>query len=310
MTIPSDDNARPYRWQIRASAFVSEIWHVHSGSYAFLATRNPKTDQWRDHIFALPISNKELIDHFTKFPRDQYDHYFCPNAFSLPIRKTIYARRSPYAWVDIDSADPNAFVPSPNILIETSPGRFQGIWKFEGKAKPTDAELYSKALAYNFGADRNGWSATKYLRVPGTRNHKVIYDLPPVKLVRCSYLPQPRVALRLRAADVMSTSVPVVHVKLIMPRDWRAAFAQYRSQVHRRVRFLIESDSVAAFEGDRSKVIFEIIAELVRVGAQPNEIAAVLWRNPYFISKHGQSIEKLNGELWRVIKRLGYSNES
>jgi hypothetical protein len=165
-------------------------------------------------------------------------------------------------------------------LIETSPGRFQGIWKFEGRAKAADAELYSKALAYNFGADKNGWSATKYLRIPGTKNHKASYDLPTVKLVRAVYSAKPRVPIPLKAADVSSTATPVVHVELTMPLDWRKAFVRYRPLVHRRVRFLIEADRVEAYENDRSKVIYEIIVELLRVGAQPQEIASVLWSNP------------------------------
>jgi hypothetical protein len=47
-------------------------------------------------------------------------------------------------------------------------------------------------------------------------------------------------------------------------------------------------------------MIFMVVAELYDAGADWDEIAAVLWRSPYFISKQTQSIDRLEAELTRI----------
>lgn len=75
--------------------------------------------------------------------------------------------------------------------------------------------------------------------------------------------------------------------------------------MHKRTVFLIESTYVPAFERDRSKCIFQIIANLHEVGANHQEITDVLWTNPYFLSKYGADVDALALELGRVLNKLG-----
>jgi hypothetical protein len=86
---------------------------------------------------------------------------------------------------------------------------------------------------------------------------------------------------------------------------WRSIYRRYWKKLHPRTRFLIESKQVAPFERDRSKCIFEIVADLHRAGASVPEIAAVLWCNPYFISKYGKRLDKLHRELGSILPKLG-----
>src|SRR3546814_7114824 len=58
--------------------------------------------------------------------------------------------------------------PKPTIAIESSPGRFVGIWVLDG---PMDEEL-NRRLTYHVGADHGGWDLTQVLRFPGTKNYK------------------------------------------------------------------------------------------------------------------------------------------
>lgn len=88
-------------------------------------------------------------------------------------------------------------------------------------------------------------------------------------------------------------------------KAWRSVYARYRRKLHVRVRFLIDQEQAAGFERDRSKCIYEIVADLHRVRAAPAEIAAILWQNPYFISKHGKNLPKLYAEIRRIIGKLG-----
>lgn len=273
--------------------------------FGFLATRTTGGKRWRERVFPLGDHHDALISYFVAYPREQFDHYWCANSFRKPERRAVHALPTPYGWADIDGANPEKFDPPPGVLIETSPGRYQGLWRFPETIAAREAELYSKVLAYNFGADANGWSATKYLRVPFTYNHKPEYDRPRVKLLCADFAPRARPALQVRREDWDASNAPVFHVELQMPKDWRAVYQRYRKQLHLRVRFLIDSKTVYAFEKDRSKCIYEIVVDLARVGAAPQEIAAILWHNPYFLSKHGKDLGKLNEELWRILDKFG-----
>jgi hypothetical protein len=70
-------------------------------------------------------------------------------------------------------ADPR--VPSPSILINSSPGRYQLLWKAYDLTVE-QAESVNKALTYEFGGDTAATDATRVLRLPGFHNWK--YESP------------------------------------------------------------------------------------------------------------------------------------
>jgi len=300
-----NDSARPERkiWHQQAAEFVGDIWAVFPAGYGFVAAREAGGGRWQE--MCIPVQN--CMDHLTEIfgslsPR-RYDFYFCPNAFSRRERRAVYALPTPYAWVDIDGADVAAFNPKPDILIRTSPGRHQGVWWFADYVPPQTAERYSRTLAYTFRADRNGWSATKYLRIPFTFNHKPEYDIPNVELLRYSLRPQRRSEIAVVADGVSSSRRKFGNIS---PADVDPVHVlkKYRPKLHLRTRALLTSKAAYAFEKDRSKCIYEIIVDLHHAGADPHEIGAALWVNPYFVSKHGKDLGKLNEEVWRVISKL------
>ena len=86
---------------------------------------------------------------------------------------------------------------------------------------------------------------------------------------------------------------------------WRSIYRRYKPKLHRRTRFLIEGEKAASFEHDRSKCIYEIVADLHHAEASADEIAAIVWVNPYFISKCGKRLGKLHEELGRILPKLG-----
>lgn len=270
-----NNRARP-EWHERATQFILNIMADFDRGYVFLATRKTTGKSWRDHSFKIGNHAQEIAQHFKEHSRNRYDHYFCPNAFQKPHRQAVFVLKTNKAWADIDNADPSKFDPQPGILIETSPGRTQGVWAFPEWLEPNEAELYSKALAYNFKADLNGWSVTKYLRVPFTFNHKEDYDKPPVKLLRANFGRQQRRALVVDRDIWAASEAPIIHTQLNMPRDWRAAYMKYRERLHPRVRSLVETDRAYGFEKDRSKCIYEIVVDLARAGARPEEIGSIL----------------------------------
>lgn len=297
-------SARATQWHEHAADFVSTVWSYHPRGFGFLAALKAGAARWQQ--IAISVNShpaaieRYLIDH----PREEFDLYFTPCTFRGRERKAEFALPSRFAWADIDSADPARFDPEPNVLWRTSPGRYQGLWIFSDRKSPELSEACSKMLAYRHGADRNGWTSTKFLRIPGTFNHKPAYDLPRVRVVYSDWECQRR--------PVVPAPGPRPKVESIKLRshgpdgyDPRAVFEKYRPLLHPRTRALIRSKT--ASERDRSKCIFEIIAGLHDAKARPEEIASVLRANPYFLDKHGDSDARLLAELGRVLGKLGSS---
>jgi hypothetical protein len=279
--------------------FLRWLWHSYRQGFVVLGVRRAGTEHIVQRAFNLAGGWRD-IERFLKEhdPRD-YDLYFCPNVFSQPSRCAEFALPTSSAWCDIDQGDATTFRPPPTIVIETSPGRYQGIWLFKEPADPSRAEATSKWLVYTYGGDRNGWSITKFLRVPGTINHKPQYNRPRVRIV--GDIGEPIQAW----PEIPVTSRPrISHEIEVDPHahNWREVIRRYGSKLAPRHRRLMEDTRVVSH--DRSKMIFIIVAELHRVGASPDEIASVVWRSPYFISKHGQSRQRLNEELSRILTKI------
>jgi len=62
-------------------------------------------------------------------------------------------------------------LPKPNYLINTSPDKWQVVWKVEGFAK-LQAETLQRGLARDFRADPAATDCARVLRLPGFVNHK------------------------------------------------------------------------------------------------------------------------------------------
>ncbi|MGH9830242.1 MAG: DNA-primase RepB domain-containing protein, partial [Blastocatellia bacterium] len=62
-------------------------------------------------------------------------------------------------------------VPTPNYVLNTSPGKYQVVWKMED-ASPEEAESLQQAMAEQFGADPAATDSTRVLRLPDFVNRK------------------------------------------------------------------------------------------------------------------------------------------
>lgn len=86
-----------------------------------------------------------------------------------------------HLYADIDHDGPAALakihqsnlVPSPNYTVNTSPDKFQVVWRVEN-ISPEQAEVLQRAMARKFGSDPAATDSTRVLRVPGFLNRK--YD--------------------------------------------------------------------------------------------------------------------------------------
>jgi hypothetical protein len=183
----------------------------------------------------------------------------------------------------------------------TSPDHTQGIWIWNRFEPVGQAEAYSRALAYRYGGDRNGWSCTKLLRIPYTYNHKPEYKMPRGNILKFETQPHRR-RPKLHGSKVLRRK-GAIHLSLRMEAlNWRDIVEKYRSKMpHDRYSLIMHQRVLSA---DRSRCIFMIVQALHKAGATPAEIASVLLESPYFISKHGRNMDKLRAELSRILPKL------
>jgi len=86
-----------------------------------------------------------------------------------------------HLYLDIDRNGPLALeamensglVPRPNYVLETSPEKYQVVWKVEGVAQD-QAEALQRAMVREFGGDPAATDSTRVLRLPNFLNRK--YD--------------------------------------------------------------------------------------------------------------------------------------
>lgn len=93
-----------------------------------------------------------------------------------------------HVYLDIDKNGDEALhailkradLPVPNVIVNTSPNKWQVSWKVENFGKD-QAENLQRALARDIGADPAATDCARVLRLPGFLNHK--YDRPyPVRI--------------------------------------------------------------------------------------------------------------------------------
>jgi pilus assembly protein CpaF len=66
-------------------------------------------------------------------------------------------------------------VPQPNYVLNTSPDKFQVVWKVEG-ITPEEAEALQRGMVREFGGDPAATDSTRVLRLPGFANKKYDQD--------------------------------------------------------------------------------------------------------------------------------------
>jgi hypothetical protein len=84
-----------------------------------------------------------------------------------------------HLYLDIDRNGPEALeamensglVPKPNYVLETSPEKYQVVWKVEGIAQE-QAETLQRAMVREFGGDPAATDSTRVLRLPTFVNRK------------------------------------------------------------------------------------------------------------------------------------------
>jgi len=176
--------------------------------------------------------------------------------------------------------NPEAISWVPTIAIESSPGRYVGIWLTD---EPASKQL-NRRLTYAIGADRGGWDLTQVLRVPGTISHKYV----PSVTVRTLWACGPKYHVSQLERQVPNLPALTTSRLEVDPsaHDPAKVARQYR----------ISPIRMNWCRCDRSRHVWAIGCEMRRRGAAPGEVAAVLWASAAFQSKWGRNTRRLNAE--------------
>ncbi len=166
--------------------FLDFLYERDEGYVCIATTRPPaRKETFNEKYFDWPKEKSNLMDYIEQV-KASHNVYFCVNLLSAPKRRKDNAVPQNLIWADLDTCAPTELDIPPQCVIESSPGRFQAIWRVDSKLDPLVAESYSKKIAYAYadlGADKSGHDLTQLLRVPTTYNYKYqVEDTPPVYL--------------------------------------------------------------------------------------------------------------------------------
>lgn len=141
---------------------------------AILNTTSGPNKKMSEYYFEYPEKLDEMIATIERL-RLEGNVYFCPQLLAGRKRNKDNVKYCTSAWADLDSCEPEKLLVQPTILIESSPNRWQALWRFGEPASPIEAEDVSMRIAYRHsmdGADKSGYDLSQLLRVPGTANFK------------------------------------------------------------------------------------------------------------------------------------------
>lgn len=139
---------------------------------------------FRQKFFKWPHQEAEM-QQFIEKEKLAKNVWFGVNLYSTTERSKKTCLPTNLVWADLDECPPEKIEPQPQVVIESSPQRYQAIWLLDEVVDPAIAEDYSRRIygQYRDNGVDSGWALTKLLRVPFTVNLKYV-ERPVVNLVQ------------------------------------------------------------------------------------------------------------------------------
>lgn len=272
--------------------FLAKLWHDQPGDFFVISSKTPSSERgMRDTWFA-----RARIGEAHAAARDLSEQgrnvYFCPHGFDAAKRQRAHAVDPKLLYSDLDEVDPAKLPYKPTVVIESSPGRYVGLWFTD---KPASEHL-NKRMTYACAGDHGGWDRTQLLRVPGTRNWK--YDPAPRVRIVSSDGPSYKVAALDKPLPMTSAPAAVIDPDSFV-------FVPTRRVIN--VKRLAASCAVKCREGyiggDRSGAVHRIVMSMAELGATyPIMLDAMRNAPPDSVIKHklGDDVE---AELQRILSK-------
>lgn len=245
-----------------------------------------KGSKWKDEFFDSLDEMEAWVD---EVKEDNRDLYFCSTTLKNPQRRKENVLPSIYLWQDLDEVDPRKITPRPTIAWESSPHRYQALWKLDKHYTPSEIEYINRALAKKVGADQGSWILTKVLRIPGTHNYK--------------YEEAPQGRLMWKAGKVY-TQKEIVHFTEPETIDADTLLSKYWDRIPERARNLLTVTEVSP--GTRSDTLWYLEHELAKANIPLEEIYVII-KNSAWNKFKGRSDEqtRLSSEIARAFEDEG-----
>jgi len=266
------------------SALITRLWRSQPGNYFFLSTKS-RSGKWADHCFKR--SQIGTIGDFIEDNRDK-DIYWCPSGFKDKRRITPFVMEPNLLWADLDDADPREITPKPTIAIESSPGRYVGVWVVD---KPMTGDI-NRRLTYAVGADKSGWDLAQVLRIPGTTNYK--YESLPK--VRTLWIDGPNYRLR----DIERKLPELAAVDSTDKSLASEVFKKHEKGLPQWLRREL-IDGKPTIKSDRSQMIWKLQNTLIEAGLTREECFLLIEASPW--NKFKDRPEQLRRELDKIINK-------
>lgn len=206
---------------------------------------------------------------------EMYDLYFAVNSFQGD-RVSAEANGGSWLYADLDEVDPRELLDDavqPTVAWESSPGRYQCAWRLDQVLEAERLEQLNRAMTYHTGADKGGWSLTKVLRVPGSKNYKrdevttgkLLWSHGPVYTEReLQGLLVEELKTKVARGTGLIEPSPLGHTGV-----WKKWGARIPAPTRKVIRSRVA-------EGDRSKVLFKLECSLIETGLSPEEVMSLV----------------------------------
>lgn len=242
---------------------------------------------------------------------DEEDIYFSVAQFRSRGRRIEDVLPTHWLWCDLDEIDPDSLAAlglTPTVLWESSPFRFQCLWRMTMRLKPQLQTKLSRRLADVIGDRQGGWDLTQVLRPPGTRNWK--------------YRGAPEVLLVWDDGPTYDPQALSRHLRTLAGEDRHSAGAVHSdgsSSVSRarevglpaRARRLLNTPEEQVVVGERSARLWELECLLAEAGLTEDEIFDLVEGTPWNKHKEVASGDRqLRREIQKVLQHVSTKSGS
>lgn len=243
--------------------FLDYIWDDRKG---FVDLPAKSGEFWQSYYFEWEGEcNRAIERRINASFRDEESMYFSVGMFRERGRRAEDFTPTPWAWADLDEVHPREATRiglKPTIAWESSPKRYQALWRLDHPVGPDTAAKLCQGLAYKLGADRSGWDLVQVLRIPGTRNFK--YDDAP--FVSLLWHDEASVYEPKQVWGVVRGAIPPgVVLRGTVGDGWGEAPNGARP-MRPRTRALLKVPPDATVGQDRSEVLWKIYKDLAECG--------------------------------------------
>src|SRR5258706_10966359 len=119
---------------------------------------------FEERFFDYPSQLEAMCDDIDQMAHTLTHIYFCPQLLSRRRRKKEDVSKCTALWADLDECSPDLLQVPASIVVQSSSGRWQALWRLADPLEPYEAESICMRIAYfhaENGADRSGWDLTQ-----------------------------------------------------------------------------------------------------------------------------------------------------